>query len=117
MKLNELYESFDGGDKLPEIEIERLPNRGFAAIDSLSYDGAPGGRSQAGTGRTEQEALDDLCDQLSDLYPPELIHKARSDYMAIMSRNSGDKAIMSQGELEQERGAGVQDERPRADFQ
>ena len=48
-----------------------IPLRQFdwTAIDSDTFDGAPdsGNRNQIGYGRTEQEAIDDLLEQLAEV--------------------------------------------------
>ncbi len=46
------------------IKTERLPNGEWFAIDDNTYDG-PG--SKHGLGDTEQEAIQDLIDQLEDV--------------------------------------------------
>lgn len=44
-----------------------IPQRDFdwTAIDDSTYDGAPESNCPVGCGRTEREAIDDLCEKLN----------------------------------------------------
>jgi hypothetical protein len=52
-----------------------IPNRSFdwSAIDDDTYDGAPDSKCPVGHGATEQEAIEDLLDQLPGTYSPEQV--------------------------------------------
>ena len=55
-------------DPQPNIRTELQPNGEWTAVDADNYDGAPdAGRARSmGWGKTEQEAVDDLIEKLSE---------------------------------------------------
>ncbi len=49
-----------------EISTEYCEYTGWLAVDLDQYDGAPDGNNEMGRGCTEQEAIEDLMEQLNE---------------------------------------------------
>ena len=102
MKLTSIVESTN---QYPKFEFNSCPHGGFYAADENTYDGASDGNNYIGHGATKLKALENLCDELAHqrLYPGHVLAAAVDEF----------KQIMSQGEMDQVRQDGNQDERGR----